>query len=295
MHQRGSVTRTESSWTKQTRRRFPSQEEGENEERPRHVILHESQVDSNCSHPRLDSCKGSSKFTSSFEVQTDPIKTDVEIGKTHTSCKRMLTEAGITSERKQNDRSNRIWAISSKIRTTAGDRRKRGRGFLSAVCDYRVIKTCNAKYLRLCVGSPGCHVLSDWRQAHKAVYITACGWLCANMCHCLESIVKLITFCLIAQVKPTNSPGAGECLNSVFVFLWFHVIYSWNDSLINLGLQRTLAFIKRLICRPFSRLIVWSIKSQEIVKKKMPVTFLRVLVGVIRCHVLSRFVEGYSI
>lgn len=61
LEQQGSVTRTESSWTKRTQRRFPSREEGERARGGwvtwRWASRHESQVDSNYSHEWSECCR----------------------------------------------------------------------------------------------------------------------------------------------------------------------------------------------------------------------------------------------
>lgn len=82
--------------------------------------------------------KGLFKVQSSFdcrvEVQTDPIKTGMLIS---ANCKRMLTEAGITSERKHSVVA--VIAFGQSLLKSEQQQERDAREE-SAVCDYRAIK-----------------------------------------------------------------------------------------------------------------------------------------------------------
>lgn len=118
--------------------------------------------------------------------------------------RRMLTEAGITSHREQS-RCNGITLSLLKSE--------------HLLCDYRV-KNMQRKI-------PASTCISEWRARdamscqiivkHMVIQCTQQSVRrCVNMCCCLESIVKLITFCVTAQtVTDTHiAPGQGQYLNS---------------------------------------------------------------------------------
>lgn len=149
LEQQGSVTRTESSWTKRTQRRFPSREEGERARRGwvtwRWASLHESQVDSNYSHEWSECCRVN-KFLW-LEIKN--------------RWKHTHTEEDMTSERKQRTVAVITFGLPLQkniyiyITTAAGEK---GLFLLKLNCCVWSQSKERAQYLHECVESLCCHV-----------------------------------------------------------------------------------------------------------------------------------------